>query len=118
MPNAFFRDVRSIRAQENIGVHSGPPLSVENDPMLKSHRSATTWRSEPEGLEDFKHLVTGPGRFAVTTSYREDLVHPGITFGSGFEKDRRPKIISGGIHRLAAMDLLDDMSGSVPEPSV
>ena len=86
--------------------------------MLKSHRSATTWRSEPEGLEDFKHLVTGPGRFAVTTSYREDLVHPGITFGSGFEKDRRPKIISGGIHRLAAMDLLEDMSGSVPEPSV
>src|SRR6516165_4797895 len=38
--------------------------------------------------------------------------------GSGFEKDRRPKIISGGIHRLAAMDLLEDMSGSVPEPSV
>src|SRR6516165_790821 len=86
--------------------------------LTQCYRSATTWRSGPEGLEDFKHLVTGPGRFAVTTSYREDLVHPGITFGSGFEKDRRPKIKSGGIHRLAAMDLLDDMSGSVPEPSV
>ena len=63
-------------------------------------------------------MVTGPGRFAVTTSYREDLVHPSITFGSGFEKDRGPKIISGGVHRLAAMDLLEDMSGPVPEPSV
>ena len=63
-------------------------------------------------------MVTGPGWFAVTTPYREDLVHPSITFGSGFEKDRGPKIVSGGIHGLAAMDLLDDMSGPVPEPSV
>ena len=27
MLNAFFRDIRSIRAQENIGVHSGDSLS-------------------------------------------------------------------------------------------
>ena len=39
MLNAFSRDVRSIRAQENIGVHSGTPLLVEHfslksDPYL------------------------------------------------------------------------------------
>ena len=32
MPNAFSRDIRSIRAQENIGVHSGAPLLVEHFP--------------------------------------------------------------------------------------
>src|SRR5271163_2447435 len=30
MLNAFFRDIRSIRAQENIGVHSGAPSLVEH----------------------------------------------------------------------------------------
>src|SRR5215470_17216699 len=40
---------------------------VENGPKRKSHRSSKIWRSEPEGLEDFKHLVTGPGGFEVTT---------------------------------------------------
>src|SRR5262245_14032239 len=30
MLNAFSRDIRSIRAHENIGVHSGAPLLVEH----------------------------------------------------------------------------------------
>jgi hypothetical protein len=30
MLNSFSRDIRSIRAQENIGVHSGAPLLVEH----------------------------------------------------------------------------------------
>src|SRR5580693_7928360 len=39
MLNAFSRDIRSIRAQEKIGVHSGPPLlaehfSLKSDPYL------------------------------------------------------------------------------------
>jgi hypothetical protein len=29
MPHAFARDIRSIRARENIGVHPGAPLLVE-----------------------------------------------------------------------------------------
>jgi hypothetical protein len=32
MLNAFSRDIRSIRAQENIGVHLGAPLLVEHFP--------------------------------------------------------------------------------------
>jgi len=32
MLNAFSREIRSIRAQENIGVHSGAPLLVEHFP--------------------------------------------------------------------------------------
>jgi hypothetical protein len=37
MLDAFSRDIRSIRAQENIGVHSGPPVLVEHFP----------WKSDP-----------------------------------------------------------------------
>src|SRR6478736_5733007 len=43
MLNAFSRDIRSVRAQENIGVHLGAPLLVEHfpeksDPYLSSNR--------------------------------------------------------------------------------
>ena len=43
MLNAFSRDIRSVRAQENIGVHLGAPLLVEyfpekSDPYLSSNR--------------------------------------------------------------------------------
>src|SRR5262249_42973737 len=34
MLNAFSRDIRSIRAQENIGVHSRAPLLVEHPPKV------------------------------------------------------------------------------------
>jgi hypothetical protein len=43
MLNALSRDIRSVRAQENIGVHLGAPLLVEHfpkksDPYLSSNR--------------------------------------------------------------------------------
>jgi hypothetical protein len=43
MLNAFSRDIRSVRAQENIGVHLEAPLLVEHfpeksDPYLSSNR--------------------------------------------------------------------------------
>jgi hypothetical protein len=34
MLNAFSRDIRSIRAQENIGVHSGASLAPKSNPDL------------------------------------------------------------------------------------
>jgi len=50
MFNAFSRDIRSIRAQENIGVHSEAPLLVEHfsqksDPYLWSDRRRRSIRS-------------------------------------------------------------------------
>ena len=85
--------------------------------MRKSHRSATIWRGE-HGIRGFKHLVAGPGPIAVTTSYREDLVHPGITAGIRFRKRSRSEIMAEGSTGSQRWNLLDDMGGTVPEPSV
>jgi hypothetical protein len=60
MLNAFSRDIRSIRAHENIGVHSGAPLLVEHflkkrDPYLygpivvvglRANLEAHSWSNE------------------------------------------------------------------------
>ena len=41
MLNAFSRDIRSIRAQENIGVHSGPPISTKAPDCPVTHARAS-----------------------------------------------------------------------------
>src|SRR5262249_53038886 len=60
MLDAFSRDIRSIRAQENIGVHSGAPLLVEHFPensdpylygpivavRLRANLEAHSWTNE------------------------------------------------------------------------
>src|ERR1700677_1151653 len=50
MLNAFSRDIRSVRAQENIGVHLGAPLLVEHFPeeVIHTYRPIVAARLRPK----------------------------------------------------------------------
>ena len=76
MLNAFSRDIRSVRAQENIGVHLGAPLLVEyfpekRDPYLSSNRR----RPSTADLEAHSWINERPvvGHFSDVAGLTDDV---------------------------------------------
>src|SRR5262249_48677265 len=59
MLNAVSREIRSIRAQENIGVHRGAPLLVEHFPK-KSDAYSYMARSSSSVYGPISKLIRGP----------------------------------------------------------
>src|SRR5262249_14579730 len=60
MLNAFSRDIRSISAQENIGVHLGAPLLVEHFPKKVILTLICMVRSSPSVYGPISKLIRGP----------------------------------------------------------
>src|SRR5215470_11001184 len=122
MLNAFSRDIRSIRAQENIGVHSGAPLLVEHFPQksdpylygpivavrLRANLEAHSWTNEPHCVSTVDpkmkwcsarfvdRYIDGRssdiGSWAQPTTRRDA---PSPNHGATFEPRENPCLISG-----------------------
>jgi hypothetical protein len=72
MLNAFSRDIRSVRAQENIGVHLGAPLLVEHFPenVILTYSLIVAVRLRPELMDQ---RASGGGIFGSADRCRRCL---------------------------------------------
>jgi hypothetical protein len=71
MLNAFSRDIRSVRAQENIGVHLGAPWLVEHFPE-KSDPYLLSNRRRPSTADLEAHSWISGGRYCCKSRKSND----------------------------------------------
>src|ERR1700733_7637590 len=117
MLNAFSRDIRSVRAQENIGVHLGTPFLVQHfpeksDPYLSSNRrrpstadvEAHSWIKERPVVAPFASAVMSD--LSPECVAKADVVDHSEFMGSRPRQKRRSSRPPQSPH--AAPRLVDD----------